>query len=94
MVNMTDVPSIPVMPPLPSITCRSSDKGTTDWQKYDVVLDVAQDATGIFFGVLLSPSGTLWLNSAKFEVVGPTVLTTDGDRVQRPEEATNLDFEQ
>lgn len=69
-------------------------KRTTDWQKYDVVLDVAQDATGIFFGVLLSESGTVWLNSAKFEVVGPTVLTTDGDRVQRPEEPTNLDFAQ
>lgn len=69
-------------------------KGTTNWQKYDVVLDVAQDATGIFFGVLLSGSGTVWLNGAEFEVVGPTVLTTDGNRVQKPDEPTNLDFEQ
>ena len=29
-------------------------KGTTTWKNYEVVLDVPQDATGIFFGVLLS----------------------------------------
>jgi len=68
-------------------------KGTTKWQKYDVVLNVPQDATGIFFGVLLSGSGTVWLNDAKFEAVGPTVLTTKGDIVQEPDEPMNLDFE-
>ena len=68
-------------------------KGTTNWQKYDVVLNVPQDATGIFFGVLLSGSGTAWLNDAKFEAVGPTVLTTNGDMIQEPDEPTNLDFE-
>jgi hypothetical protein len=57
-------------------------KGTASWQKYDVVLDVPQDATGIFFGVLLSGSGTVWLSDTKFEVVGPTVLTT-GAQVQK-----------
>jgi hypothetical protein len=67
-------------------------KGTASWQKYDVVLDVPQDATGIFFGVLLSGSGTVWLSDTKFEVVGPTVLTT-GAQVQKADEPTNLDFE-
>ena len=33
-------------------------KGTTNWQRYDVVLDVPEDATGIFLGVLLGGSGT------------------------------------
>jgi hypothetical protein len=68
-------------------------KGSTDWKRYDVVLEVPQDATGIFFGVLLSGSGTVWLNGAKFEIVGPNVLTTDGDAVQKPDEPMNLDFE-
>jgi hypothetical protein len=67
-------------------------KGTTNWQKYDVVLNVPQDATGIFFGVLLSGSGEVWLNDAKFEAVGPTVLPTNGDMIQEPDEPTNLDF--
>jgi hypothetical protein len=67
--------------------------GTTDWKKYDVVLDVPRDATGIFFGVLLTGSGTVWLSGAKFEIVGPNMLTTDGDAVQMPDEPINLDFE-
>ena len=32
-------------------------EGTSGWQQYAVVLDVPQNATGIFFGVLLSGSG-------------------------------------
>ncbi len=69
-------------------------KGTTDWKKYDVVLDVPQEATGIFFGVLLSGSGTVWLSGAKFEIVGPNVPTTGTEAVQRPEEPMNLGFEE
>ena len=49
----------------------------TNWQKYEVVLDVPQDATSISFGVLLSGSGEVWFNSAKFEAVGPTVLPNE-----------------
>jgi hypothetical protein len=68
-------------------------KGTTGWQKYEVVLDVPQDATGIFFGVLLSGSGTVWLNSTKFEVVGSDVPTTGKKGMKLPDEPTNLNFE-
>jgi hypothetical protein len=32
-------------------------KGTSDWQKYNVVLDVPDDATGVFFGILLTGGG-------------------------------------
>jgi len=70
---------------------------STNWQKYDVVLDVPEDATGISFGVLLSGSGEVakfrsfevWLNGAKFETVGPTVLPMNGDVVLTPNEPTN-----
>jgi len=68
-------------------------KGTTGWQKYDVVLDVPQDATGIFFGVLLDGPGAVWLNSAKFEVVGADVPTTGGKGTKLPDGPTNLNFE-
>lgn len=67
-------------------------KGTTDWQHYDVVLDVPQEATGIFFGVLLTGSGNVWLNDVKFEVVGPEVPATS-QRPQRPDRPMNLHFE-
>ena len=52
-------------------------KGTTAWQNYEVVLDVPRDATQIAFGVLLSKSGTVWLNSVKFENVDPTNLNLE-----------------
>jgi hypothetical protein len=68
-------------------------KGTTGWQKYDEVLDVPQDATGIFFGVLLDGPGAVWLNSAKFEVVGADVPTTGGKSRKLLDEPTNLNFE-
>ena len=68
-------------------------KGTTDWQNYQVVLDVPQDATGIFIGVLLTGSGTVWLNSAKFEVVGKDVPTTIKSTPLRPDGPANLSFE-
>ncbi len=51
-------------------------KGTTPWTKYDVVLDVPPDATGIFFGILLGQSGTVWINSVEFEVVSTAVPVT------------------
>ena len=70
-------------------------KGTTDWKQYDVVLDVPQNATGIFFGVLLSGTGTVWLSEAKFEIVGPNVLTTinNGVAQSKQDEPMNLGFE-
>jgi len=68
-------------------------KGTTDWKQYDVVLDVPQNATGIFFGVLLSGTGTVWLSEAKFEIVGPNVLPTNGVAESKQDEPMNLGFE-
>jgi hypothetical protein len=67
-------------------------KGTTGWQNYEVVLDVAPDATGIFFGILLGGTGTVWLNSANIEIVPPTVPTT-GHTHTAPDRPQNLDFQ-
>jgi len=67
-------------------------KGTTGWQRYQVVLDVPQDATGIFFGVLLAGSGQVWLNDVKFEVVGSDVPTTGAGEAHRAE-PVNLGFD-
>ncbi len=68
-------------------------KGTTGWQNYQVVLDVPQDATGIFLGVLLGGTGEVWLNSVKLEVVGSGVATTAKKGPSLPEEPANLNFE-
>lgn len=73
-------------------------KGITGWQNYAVVLDVPKDATGISFGILVSKSGTVWLNSAQFEIVGMDMPVTDkwagsGSLQQHPG-PTNLNFEE
>lgn len=66
--------------------------GTKSWQNYAVVLEVSQDATGIFFGALLTGTGSLWLNSVKLEVVGSDIPTTGTGTKKRPNEPRNLDF--
>lgn len=69
-------------------------KGTASWKKYDVVLDVPQDATGVFFGILLDSAGEVWLSDVKFEVVGAEVPTT-GIRAKPVNSGpVNLDFQQ
>jgi hypothetical protein len=48
-------------------------KGTIDWRKYRVVLDVPSEATHIVFGVLLDGSGRTWIDNVSFEVVDESV---------------------
>ena len=68
-------------------------RGSPDWQRHDVVLDVPQEAMGIFFGVLLTGSGTVWLSDVKFETVGLDVPPTGMTQRQPIADApTNLDF--
>jgi RNA polymerase sigma factor (sigma-70 family) len=67
-------------------------KGTTDWERYDVVLDVAEEATAIAFGVLLSGRGEGWISGVRFEPVGPEVATTGGGTRGIADSPANLDF--
>jgi hypothetical protein len=63
-------------------------KGTTDWKKYEIVLDVPLNASNIGFGALLSETGQIWLEKLNFEIVDTTVPTT-GKKRDEP----NLDFD-
>ena len=67
-------------------------KGTTGWQRYDIVLDVPKDATAISFGILLAGSGVVWLNGTKFDVVGADVPVTNTGEKVLPEKPINLEF--
>jgi hypothetical protein len=67
-------------------------KGTTDWQRYDVVLDVAEEAGAIAFGILLSGRGQGWISGIRFEPVGRDVETTGGAIGGLKEGPENLDF--
>jgi hypothetical protein len=68
--------------------------GTQQWKQCEVVLDVPQDSTGIFFGILLSGSGEVWMNDVSFEVVGNDVQVTSlaSQAHPLPTQPTNLKF--
>jgi tetratricopeptide (TPR) repeat protein len=52
-------------------------KGTTDWKKYEVVLDVPENSTGIFYGILLDGKGQAWVDGLQLETVSNEVPVTD-----------------
>ena len=77
--------------------------GTTDWKKYEIVLDVPTNATTISYGALLTGTGQIWFDNLTFEVVDNTIKTTgisEKCNIQNGRkcpgvigEPTNLDFE-
>jgi len=70
-------------------------KGTTDWTKYEIVLDVPLDASNLAYGALLVGTGQIWFDDIKFEVVDNSVPTTGKEKegLMPSKEPVNLDFE-
>lgn len=64
-------------------------RGTSDWSRHAVVLDVGEAATNIAFGVLLDDEGCVRIADLTFEIVDETVPKTSRTRPTRPR---NLDF--
>jgi hypothetical protein len=71
-------------------------KGTTDWTRYEIVLDVPFDASNLAYGALLVGTGQIWFDDVKFEIVDFSVPTTGKDKQSnmRNKQPINLDFEQ
>ena len=71
-------------------------KGTTEWTKYEIVLDVPLRASNIAFGALLSGTGQIWFDNLSFETVDNSVPTTGkvNDYSKPLGDPVNLDFEQ
>ena len=65
-------------------------KETTDWQQYEIVLDIPQESVNVAFGILLSGSGQVWLSNLQFIEVSSDVPTTS--IAQTYEQPQNLDF--
>ena len=68
--------------------------GTNEWARHAVVLDVAEDAESIAFGILLSLNGQVWMADVHLDVVGPDVPTTDVLDEMNPCFPVNLEFEE
>jgi hypothetical protein len=69
-------------------------KGTTDWKKYEIVLDVPQRASKLAYGALISGTGQIWFTNIKFEIVDSSVPTTGMGKSEKSlQEPTNLNFD-
>ncbi len=53
-------------------------RGTKDWARYDIVFDVPQQATAIYFGALHPGDGTAWFDSFAVELNGIRYTDTSG----------------
>jgi hypothetical protein len=71
-------------------------KGTSDWNEYEVVLDVPEESLSITFGILLKGGGQVWADDFKLEVVGLDVPSTGklGFRERKQGEFTRLSEEE
>ena len=70
-------------------------KGTTDWNKYEIVLDVPSGSKAIGYGVLLTGKGKIWFDNMKIEEVDKSVPVTNTNKENSyPKDPVNLDFEE
>lgn len=69
-------------------------KGTTGWKQYEIILDVPKESILIAYGVLLSGTGTIWLDDMKFEIIETNDATTGSGRAMRLDRPTNTGFEE
>jgi len=84
-------------------------KGTTQWHKCEITLDVPQNTLGVSFGAFVDGAGQAWVDDFTFSVVGKHIPVTnmlsqnemneehgvDLERKSRayPQQPANLDFE-
>jgi hypothetical protein len=56
-------------------------QGTTDWTRYERVVDVPQQTVLLFIGIVLTGSGQVWADDIQLQVVGKDVsVTSSTDR--------------
>ncbi len=68
-------------------------KGTTDWARYEVVLDVPEAALRLAFGPVLRGEGQVWADDLTLDVVDPKEIKTTQPAESYAKQASNLDFE-
>jgi len=71
-------------------------KGTSSWKKYEIVIDVPNNASLIAYGALLNGTGQIWFDNISIEIVDNSTPTTGSIKAKpsvTQNEPTNLDFE-
>ena len=52
-------------------------QNTTDWLRYQIVLDVPEESVTINFGIMLMGTGTIWVDDVEFTGVDKSVTSDD-----------------
>lgn len=78
-------------------------RGTRDWVESSLVLDVPENAAALLYGVVLSGSGTVWMDAMRIQVVDERTPVTNRRSLAEifnplparplPSSPVNLDFE-
>ena len=83
-------------------------RGTTQWYKYEITLDVPQNTLGVSFGAFVDGTGQAWVDDFAFSIVGKNQPATNmltqeamnedygdlrGVYRTEPQQPVNLDFE-
>jgi hypothetical protein len=71
-------------------------KGTSDWTKCEITLDVPEESGTLNFGVLMSGTGKIWFDNITFEILDNSIpkVSMDTLAIPVPEKPENLDFEE
>lgn len=70
-------------------------KGTTNWNRYSIILDVPAQSAVISFGIILSGQGIVWADQFSFEEVNESIPTTNLEvHGELQDEPVNLSFEE
>lgn len=67
--------------------------GTSDWGRYEIVLDVPTDSVDIAFGFLLIQGGKVWGHDFGLEKVDAAVPATASAAPELPKGPVNMDFQ-
>lgn len=67
--------------------------GSSDWRKYEIVLDVPSNAEKITLGVFLYGQGEVLIDDLKITFVDSSVPTTNIEAESKPFYPLNMDFE-
>ena len=68
-------------------------RGTSNWQKYELVMDVPSQSKDIAFGIILSNAGEVWVDDIAFEVVSESTELTSTRTPEMIEASSITDVE-
>lgn len=58
--------------------------GNTQWKKYSIVLDVAEDAKNLSYGILIAGPGEVWVDNFEFAIVDDSIPVTSKKPKTKP----------